>query len=320
MEFHSIVRFADGNVRLVLIYIVAAYIAGSFRGTVGVEQRVRRRIQAHEFLSTCSQPFQTWNVRIIECDLADYDQLEKDDEVEYDVLYDLAWEGSDQASRNDPDKQKKNVEHISKIIDLAVKFGVKTFIGAGSQAEYGRVSGRISEDCPMMPVSEYGKAKLEVESLSRKLCKDRNIRYVWTRIFSVYGPGMGMDSLITYSISEMLNGRTPKMTKGEQIWDFMFAGDAANALYLLALHGIEGQVYCIAGGEGKSIKEYMTIIQSVANPSVELRFGEIPYQDNQVMELVGDISKLQRDTGFAVSFSFEEGIKKMVEWMTIDNQ
>ena len=259
-------------------------------------------------------------VEIIECSLSDFDELETDGSVKYDAIFDLAWEGSDQGSRQNPDIQKKNIEYIPAIIEFARRYGCKTFVGAGSQAEYGRVSGRINEDHPLNPVSEYGKAKMQVENISRRLCESYAIRYVWPRIFSVYGPGMGMDSLITYSISEIMKGNSPKMTKGEQLWDFMYAEDAALALYLLAANELAEGVYCIASGKGKSIKEYTNIIRDVVNPEVELHFGEIPYQENQVMELVGDISKLKRDTGFEASVPFDVGIKRMAKWMSSEIQ
>ena len=255
------------------------------------------------------------NVMVIECNLSEFDKLRNDDLGQYDVIFNLAWEGSDQGSRQNPDIQKKNIDYIPAIIDFAQRSGCKTFIGAGSQAEYGHVSGRINEDYPLNPVSEYGKAKLQVEILSREICKTKGIRHIWTRIFSVYGPGMGMDSLITYSISEMIKGRSPQMTNGEQLWDFMYAEDAAVALYLLARSELSDGVFCIASGESKSIKEYAIIIRDVVNPEVELQFGAIPYQKNQAMELIGDISNLKRETGFKPSVPFDVGIKRTFEWM-----
>lgn len=260
------------------------------------------------------------NVKVLECDLSDFEKLELDRSERYDAIFDLAWEGSNQGARQDPNIQKKNVDHIKAIIDFAQRSGCTTFIGAGSQAEYGRVCGRINEDFPLNPLSEYGKAKLQVENLSRDLCRAKGIRYIWTRIFSVYGPGMGMDSLITYSISEFMKGNSPKMTKGEQLWDFLYADDAAAALYLLASNETAEGVYCIASGEGKSIKDYSEIIRDAVNPEIKLQLGAVPYQENQVMELVGDISKLKKETGFMVSIPFDIGIKRMVEWMKSEIQ
>ena len=53
-EFYGIVRFTDGDIGLILIHIMAAYVAGGFRRSVGVEQSVGRRIQAHQLLTARS--------------------------------------------------------------------------------------------------------------------------------------------------------------------------------------------------------------------------------------------------------------------------
>ena len=262
-------------------------------------------------------------VLIRECNLSDIPDFAIDNEVSdysFDVIYHLGWEGSDRDSRNNPDIQKKNITYTMNVIDLAVRLGCTAFIGAGSQAEYGRVEGNIDENVPSKPVTEYGKAKLLVEQASRKYCTNLGIKHVWTRIFSVYGPGMGMDSLITYSIAEMMNGNCPKSTAGEQIWDFMYSDDAAKALFLLALNGNINNTYCIASGEGKPVKEYIEIIRNIVNPSLELKLGEIPYSPNQIMKLVGDISKLKNDTAFEPEISFEEGIRYMYDWMITEKQ
>lgn len=46
----------------------------------------------------------------------------------------------------------------------------------------------------------------------------------------------------------------------------------------------------------------------------EIGFGEIPYQEKQVMYLCADISDLEKDTGFAPRVTFAEGIEKTVDW------
>ena len=49
-------------------------------------------------------------------------------------------------------------------------------------------------------------------------------------------------------------------------------------------------------------------------PGAEIGFGEIPYQEKQVMYLCADISDLEKDTGFAPRVTFAEGIEKTVDW------
>ena len=62
------------------------------------------------------------------------------------------------------------------------------------------------------------------------------------------------------------------------------------------------------------MKEYIYAIRDAIDPSLEVGIGEREYNDNQVMHLVADISELVNDTGYKPSTTFEEGIRKTVEW------
>ena len=104
-------------------------------------------------------------------------------------------------------------------------------------------------------------------------------------------------------------------TKGEQIWDFIYAGDAARAFRLIAEKGVHGKVYLIGSGIGKPLREYIEVIGKETNPDVPIGFGKIPYGDKQVMHLCADITELTEDTGFVPQVSFEEGIRNTVEWV-----
>ena len=77
-------------------------------------------------------------LKILECNLENLKDIEiqKND---YDVFYHFAWDGTFGNDRNDSEKQRKNIDYTLDAVRLAKKCGCKTFIGAGSQAEFGRV-------------------------------------------------------------------------------------------------------------------------------------------------------------------------------------
>ncbi|MCR4556522.1 MAG: NAD-dependent epimerase/dehydratase family protein, partial [Saccharofermentans sp.] len=130
-------------------------------------------------------------VTVLELGLDDYDEYVRSaraPEIPYDVFYHFAWEGTTGSSRNDTDLQSRNIEHALSAVRLAAFLGCKTFIGAGSQAEYGRVEGSLKADTPAFPENGYGIAKLCAGQLTRILCNQLGIKHIWTRILSVYGP------------------------------------------------------------------------------------------------------------------------------------
>lgn len=253
------------------------------------------------------------NLKVIECDLRNICNLEIKEK--YDVFFHFAWAGTIGEKRNDLYMQNLNVQYTLDAVELARKLECTTFIGAGSQAEYGRVEGIISPNTPTNPENGYGISKLAAGQMSRILANKYNIKHIWTRIFSVYGPYNDENTMIIKSIREMVENRTsPEYTKGEQVWDYIYSKDVAEALYLIAEKGINNSIYCIAQGQSKSLSEYIYTIRDNIDKNIVLKLGAIPYSDNQVMNLQADISNLQKDTGFYPKYNFEQGIKETIKW------
>ena len=229
-----------------------------------------------------------------------------------DAFIHLAWGGTFGDARNDKALQERNYEYSLDAVRLAGRLGCSVFVGAGSQAEYGRVSGVLKADTPCNPENEYGRAKLRASSATRDLCRELNIRHIWPRILSIYGPFDGENTMVMSVISQLLAGKKPALTAGEQMWDYLYADDAAAALMLLAKKGRDGGIYPIGSGTARPLKEYIKIIRDEIDPALDLGFGEVPYGPKQVMYLCADISGLTADTGFMPSVGFREGIKNTI--------
>ena len=251
-------------------------------------------------------------VKVVACELSALSEFESNESL--DVFYHLGWEYTGKEFRNDSYRQNKNIAYTLDAVKLAAKLGCKTFIGTGSQAEYGRVADKISPDTPTFPDNAYGAAKLCAYKTSQIYANSLGINHIWARIFSIYGPFDSADTLISKTISLLLHHDTPAITKGEQQWDYLYAEDLAKALFLLGEKGVNNSVYCLGSGQTRTIREYIEVVKSIIDPSANIDFGKIPYSNNQVMHLCADIEKLTNDTGFLPEYSFEEGIKKTIEW------
>ena len=253
-------------------------------------------------------------VKKIDCPLDKMSELSLEETAPYDVFYHFAWEGTTGEARNDMYLQNRNVTYTLDAVALASRLGCKTFIGAGSQAEYGRVEGKLTPKTPAFPENGYGIAKLCASQMSRIMCASLGIRHIWTRILSVYGPNDTQGSMVMSTIRKLRQGEKPSFTKGEQIWDYLYSGDAAKAFVALAEKGRDGEIYCLGSGKPQRLCDYIKTIGRLTAPDAELGIGEVPYAKNQVMYLCADISDLQKDTGFVPEVSFDEGIAKTVRW------
>lgn len=247
------------------------------------------------------------------CSLDQLKDLQNTDERPYDVFYHFAWDGTTGNARNDMALQTANIAYSLDAVQAAHRLGCRAFIGAGSQAEYGRAEGILTANTPTHPEMGYGIGKLCAGMMTRELCHQLGMRHVWIRVLSVYGPYDGMQSMVMSTIRCLKEGISPKFTKGKQMWDYLFSEDAACAFRRAGEDGIDGKTYVLGNGTARQLSAYIEEIRDMVAPEVELKFGEIPYSDKQVMFLQADIGALRKDLQWEPQYGFREGIAKILD-------
>ena len=100
----------------------------------------------------------------------------------------------------------------------------------------------------------YGVAKYAAGRLAEMLCRSLALDFVHMRILSVYGINDGANTLISYLIRSYLNNERPQLTAGEQLWDYLYADDAARdpALKERRAHHRHGQYQRLRAEDGKA--------------------------------------------------------------------
>ena len=235
-------------------------------------------------------------------------------EQDYDVFFHLGWTNTFQTLRESMEAQYENVRYSCDAVELACKLGCHSFVGAGSQAEYGRHDGPLRGDTVCKPENAYGVMKLCACHATRILCQRSGIRHIWPRILSGYGKYDNKYSMLISNILNALEGQKLQFSKGDQIWDFLYMGDVADALLHIARRGKNGAVYPIGSGKARPLSEYIRILCEKLGKLDEMELGGIPYSDRQIMHLEADISELQKDTGWVPKVEFEDGIERAIHF------
>ena len=251
---------------------------------------------------------------IVECSLDDIPSLRDRLGWEHDTFFHFGWAYTFGKGRNDASKQETNIKAAIDAVHLAYEAGCKTFVGAGSQAEFGIVSGKLSDELPKDPLTGYGIAKLAAGRLTALECKNLGMRHCWGRILSAYGPGDNDYTMVMSAVRAMLRGERMKFTPAEQVWDYIYAEDCARAFIAIAEKGIDQKAYTVGSGEERLLRDYIYAIRDAVDPTLDVGIGEREYNEGQVMHLVADITDLTADTGFVPEVSFEEGIRRTTEW------
>lgn len=253
-------------------------------------------------------------VHIVKCDINDLCSLSDKIGCSCDAFFHLAWEGTlDPNNRFDMYLQNKNVKYSLDAVKAAEALDCTVFVGAGSQAEYGVKTGVMKPDTYPEPISGYGMAKLCAGQMTRYMCRQYGIRHIWPRILSIYGKGDGNQTLISSAIITMLSGKKFSMTAGDQLWDYLYSGDAADALIAMAEKGKDGAVYVLGSGKTMKLSEYVTAIRDLIDPNLEIGFGDIPYNKDQVMHMEADNRSLVEDTGWKPKTHFRDGVEDLIE-------
>ena len=181
-------------------------------------------------------------LKIVYCDLSELDKMKLTDK--HDAFFHLGWASTFGEERNNTITQVKNIEYTLNAVTLAKNSGCEVFVSVGSQAEYGICDTPLNSETPINPITAYGIAKYTAGKLSGISCEQNGIRHCHARILSVYGERDRDETLISSCVDSMLKGESPSLTGCEQMWDYIYCDDAANALYLIGEKGKDKAVLC----------------------------------------------------------------------------
>ena len=236
------------------------------------------------------------------------------------AFYHFGWDGSGSENRMKPEVQQKNVEDSLKALEGARRLGCKRFLFSGSQAEYGIHKEAMTEETECRPVSEYGRAKLEFFKRAAEQTENwrktgvSEMEYIHSRIFSVYGPGDHPWSLVESCLKAFGRGEYISLGECTQIWNFLYLDDCIRALILLMEQEKESVsgIYNVAGpeGENRPLREYIRTMYEVLGFHGSYSYGRRAPNAEGPANLIPDIKKLERTTGWQPLVSFREGIRR----------
>ena len=230
------------------------------------------------------------------------------------VAFHLAWQGVTADHRNEPAQITRNVIGTLELFELVQEVGCRTWVGVGSQAEYGPQAMMLREGLTPHPVTTYGVAKLCAGMLTEKLCEMAGIRFVWFRLLATYGPMDDPRHLLPSVISQLLEGKCPALTPGEQMWDYLYIDDAVEAIARMGTETKASGIFNLGSGEATSVRSVVEQIRDLIDPALPLGFGDIPYRPDQVMHLQADITKLKAAAGWHPRVSLAEGLRRTIDW------
>lgn len=252
---------------------------------------------------------------LIKCDIDRYYQLINLINEKCDIFYHFAWSATGPTRNNNIVEQASNIRYTLEALLSAKALGCYRFVGAGSQAEYGKLNLiKISENTPTKPIQPYGVAKYAAGQLALMQSKLVNIDCSWVRIFSVYGKYDKPTSMISYATKSFLLKQKPCFTLAEQNWDYLYRDDAGEAFYYIGLYSKGSGVYCLGNGRSMPLKNYIELIKKEVKYCDLIEYGTKENSDI-IVNICADISKITKETGWKPKTDFKDGISEYIKYI-----
>jgi len=175
-----------------------------------------------------------------------------------------------------------------------------------------------NEEKPLKPTSVYAVTKRDQEELCLSVGRAYGIPTVALRYFNVYGPRQSLSNPYTgvcaIFSSRIKNNKPPIIYEdGLQTRDFVYVDDVVQANVLVMEKSVANyKALNVGAGKRISILEVAKVISKLYGKDIEPRI-ENKYRSGDIRHCFADITKI-RNIGFEPKFSFEEGMRKLVEW------
>lgn len=195
--------------------------------------------------------------------------------------------------------------------------GGKRLVGAGSCFEYDLSNDTCFENEPAnLPSTLYSRSKLWLSFAAHRLAAACNASYAWGRIFFAFGPNETPDRLVPQVVNGLLRNERIDCISGEQLRDFLYVDDVADAFAALMDSACVGPIN-VAGGNVLAIRDLIGKITDRIPSRGKIVFGARPASgDAAAPKFIAAISRLRDEVGWRPSVSIDEGIARSIAWWT----
>jgi nucleoside-diphosphate-sugar epimerase len=228
-----------------------------------------------------------------------------------DVLVHLAWYAEHgrfwDAEAND-DWARATVS----LVEAFVATGGRRAVLAGSCAEYRWDDSTCDErSTPIEPAHRYGRAKDAARRGAEAVAREHGLSLAWARIFFTFGPGEPAERLVPSIATAVLEGRPAEMTHGEQVRDWLYVEDLADAFVALLDSGVEGPVN-LAAGSAISLREMALATARAAGDETLVRPGALSARSDEPRRIVAGTQRLREEVAWAPLIGLDKGLARTV--------
>ena len=271
------------------------------------------------------------NYTFIQEDIAHFDELKAlFTRYRFDAVIHLAAESHvDNSIKNPFAFAQTNIQGTLNLLEAARQYWGnhpkdKRFYHISTDEVFGSLGsgGYFTETTAYDPRSPYSASKAASDHLVRAYFHTYGLPVVVSNCSNNYGPGQHTEKLIPLMIQNLIAQKPlPIYGKGENIRDWLYVEDHAQAIDLILHRGKLGETYAIGGNNEKQNIELVRLLISLLDKKLNRPEGTSLSLLTFVTDRLGhdyryaiDTTKIERELGWKPTTSFEEGMEKTVDF------
>jgi len=208
------------------------------------------------------------------------------------------------------------------LLEAARAFPNIRFIHISTDEVYGSApsGAAFKEDTPLDPRSPYAASKASAEHFVTAYSNTYGISSVILRCTNNFGPFQFPEKLVPLMIANASEDKPlPVYGDGMQERDWLFVQDYCSAIALALEKAKPGSIYNVSSGVSQpNLKIVRTILRFLGKPDSLIQYvQDRPGHDRRYAL---DSSKFRRELDWSPLVSFEEGIRKTIEWYRANSE
>jgi len=214
---------------------------------------------------------------------------------------------------------RTNVDGTLAVLEAARVQGVRRVVHTSTSETYGSAQYEpMDESHPLVAQSPYAATKVAADQLAGSYFRSFDLPVTTLRPFNTFGPRQSMRAVLPTLVAQALHADRIVLGALTPVRDMNYVSDTVSAfLGVGAADGVEGELFNIGSGVGRTVADMLAAIQSVAGVNkpvvqVEARFRP---EKSEVMALVCDYQKAKDAFGYEPRVEFEEGLARLRDYV-----
>lgn len=254
-------------------------------------------------------------VKVFDVDITNFSSIESCvKKIEPEIIFHLAAYTNSERTSNIIDQCiKVNIEGTANLLMALGRTKYKSFVNVSSTEVYGPIAVPFREVQRAQPISPYGMSKLAAEHICNFYFKIYHSPIVNLRVSMIYGEFQPVDKIIPHLVLSCLKKKDLQLTAGRQTKDFVYVGDAVEALVRASQEKkANGETINIGSGHEITIHDLVLKIVEKTKTSGKINFGTIPAKSGEIMRMKVATTKAKKILGWKPKITLEKGLEKVI--------